>query len=123
MAIDNSSYDSLEDTYFKIKDYLDNTQLGREHSPMMFKHEELGSLLETFDVEALEEQSKDINTLHAQLDDIKGVSRQIVEDLADSADSVSMAAKVVDGLDRVFLKIKSLFYKEMSIQTPECKSQ
>jgi len=108
MAIDNSSYDSLEDTYFKIKDYLDNTQLGREHSPMMFKHEELGSLLETFDVEALEEQSKDINTLHAQLDDIKGVSRQIVEDLADSADSVSMAAKVVDGLDRVFLKIKNI---------------
>ncbi len=108
MAIDNSLYDSLEDTYFKIKEYLDNTQLGREHSPMMFKHEELGELLETFDVEALEEQSKDINALHAQLDDIKEVSRQIVDDLNNTSDSVAMAAKVVDGLDRVFLKIENI---------------
>lgn len=108
MAIDNSLYDSLESTYFKIKDYLDNAQLGREHSPMMLKHEELGELLEHFDVEALEEQTKDIHSLHAQLDDIKEVTQQIVEDLGDTSDSVTMAAKVVDGLDNVFLKIKNI---------------
>lgn len=108
MAIDNSLYDSLENTYFKIKDYLDNAQLGREHSPMMLKHEELGELLEHFDVEALEEQTKDIHSLHAQLDDIKEVTQQIVEDLGDTSDSVTMAAKVVDGLDNVFLKIKNI---------------
>jgi hypothetical protein len=108
MAIDNSLYDSLESTYFKIRDYLDNTQLGREHSPMLLKHEELGELLEHFDVEALEEQTKDIHSLHAQLDDIKEVTKQIVEDLGDTSDSVAMAAKVVDGLDTVFLKIKNI---------------
>lgn len=108
MAIDNSLYDSLENTYFKIKDYLDNAQLGREHSPMMLKHEELGELLEHFDVEALEEQTKDIHSLHAQLDDIKEVTQQIVEDLGNTSDSVTMAAKVVDGLDNVFLKIKNI---------------
>ena len=69
MAIDNSLHDSLESTYFQIKDYLDSIQLGREHSSMITKHEELAHLLEGFDIEALEEQSKDINTLHAQLDD------------------------------------------------------
>jgi len=108
MAIDNSLYDSLENTYVKIKDYLDNTQLGREHSPMLLKHEELGELLEGFDVEALEEQTKDIHGLHAQLDDIKEVAKKIVEDLGDTSDSVAMAAKVVDGLDTVFLKIKNI---------------
>ena len=108
MAIDNSLYDSLENTYFKIKDYLDNTQLGREHSPMMFKHEELGELLVSFDVEALEEQRKDIYALHAQLDDIKEVTKQIAEALGDTSDSVTMAAEVVDGLDTVFLKIKNI---------------
>ncbi len=108
MAIDNSLYDALESTYFQMKEYLDTTQLGREHSPMMFKHEELGELLESFDVEALEEQTKDIHALHAQLDDIKEVTRQIVKDLSDIPDSVTMVAKVVDGLDTVFLKIKNI---------------
>ena len=108
MAIDNSLYDSLKDTYFQIKTYLDNTQLGREHSDMIIKNEELADLLESFDVEALEEQSKDIHALHAQLDNIKEISMQIVEDLADTSDSVAMVAKVVDGLDTVFLKIKNI---------------
>jgi len=108
MAIDNSLYDSLKDTYFQIKTYLDNTQLGREHSDMIIKNEELADLLESFDVEALEEQSKDIHALHAQLDDIKAVSQQVVKDLRGSDDSVSTAAKVVSDLDTVFLKIKNI---------------
>jgi len=108
MAIDNSLYDSLEDTYFKIKEYLDNTQLGREHSIMIIKHEELVHLLESFDVEALEEQSKDIHNLHKQLNEIKEVSNQIVKDLRDIDDSVTTADKVVSGLDQVFIKIKNI---------------
>ena len=108
MAIDNSLYDSLENTYFQIKDYFDNNQIGREHSPMIVKHEELADLLERFDIEALEEQSKDINALHKQLDDIKEVSNKIVEDLRNVDDSVSTAAKVVRGLEKVFLKITNL---------------
>ena len=108
MAIDNSLYDSLENTYIKIKEYFDNTQLGREHSAMIVKHEELSELLETFDVEALEEQSKDINALHEQLDNIKEVSNKIVEDLDDEVDSITMSSKVVSGLDTVFLKINNI---------------
>lgn len=108
MAIDNSLYDSLENTYFQIKDYFDKTQLGREHSPMILKHEELAELLESFDIEALEEQSKDIHALHAQLDDIKEVSNKIVEDLKNVEDSVAMTDKVVSGLDTVFLKITNI---------------
>lgn len=108
MAIDNSLYDALEDTYFKLKDYLENTQLSREHSPMMFKHEELGSLLERFDIEALEEQTKDIHGLHDQLDAIKAISKQIVEDLQNNSDTVTMIDKVVTGLDEIFSKIHSI---------------
>ena len=105
MAIDNSLYDSLENTYMKIKDYLDNTQLGREHSLMIIKHEELSALLETFDVEALEEQSTDINALHEKLNDIKEDSNKIIENLADTTDSSSTADKVTRGLETIFLKI------------------
>lgn len=105
MAIDNSLYDSLENTYIKIKDYFDNNQLRAEHSAMIIKHEELADLLETFDIEALEEQSSDINALHKQLDDIKEVSNKILEDLNDVVDSADTAAKVVSGLDKIFSKI------------------
>ena len=108
MAIDNSLYDSIENTYFQIKGYLDNTQLGREHSPMIVKHEELAHLLESFDIEALEEQSKDINALHEQFNDIKVVSNKIVEDLQNDDDSITTAANVVSGLDTVFLKIRNI---------------
>ena len=108
MAIDNSLHDSLENTYFQIKEYFDNNQLGREHSPMIVKHEELADLLEGFDIEALEEQTKDIHALHAQLDDIREVSKKVVEDLEGTDDSIAMTAKVVSGLDEIFLKITNL---------------
>lgn len=108
MAIDNSLYDSLQNTYAKIKDYLQNTQLAREHSLMIVKQEELADLLEKLDIEAIEEQSTDINSLHAELTDIKDISNQIVEDLNNSGDSVIMSTKVVSGLNEVFLKIAHL---------------
>lgn len=108
MAIDNTLYDSLENTYIKIKDYFDNNQLGPEHSAMIIKHEELSDLLETLDIEALEEQSSDINALHEQLKDIKEVSNKIVEDLTDSVDSIATAAKVVSKLDEIFSKITNV---------------
>jgi len=108
MAIDNSLYDSLKSTYFQIKEYLDSTQLGREHSPMILKQEELADLLERFDIEALEEQSKDIHSLHEQLNDIKEVSNKVLDELKDVDDSVGTAAKVVSNLDEIFLKITNL---------------
>ena len=108
MAIDNSSYDSLENTYKKITEFFDKNELKREHSAIIVKHEELAELLESFDVEAIEEQSKDINALHKQLDDIKEVSDKVVEDLNDTSDSEQSAARVVSGLDTVFLKIKNI---------------
>ena len=108
MAIDNSLYDSLQNTYVKIQDFFDKNQLRAEHSAMIVKHEELAQLLEGFDVEALEEQSKDINALHKQLDEIKEVSQKVVKDLNDDTDSVASAARVATGLDTVFSKIANL---------------
>ncbi|MFT5662046.1 MAG: uncharacterized coiled-coil DUF342 family protein [Sulfurimonas sp.] len=108
MAIDNTLYDSLENTYINIQDYFNNNKLGPEHSAMIVKHEELADLLERLDIEAIEEQSTDINTLHEQLNDIKEVSNKILEDLNDVVDSVATAAKVVSGLDKVFSKITHL---------------
>lgn len=108
MAIDNSSYDAIEGIYFKIKTYLENTKLGPEHSPIIIKHEELAVLLESFDVEALEEQTKDIHSLHVQLDTIIEVTNQIIEDLKDSSDPVAAAKKIADGLDAVFEKIQNI---------------
>lgn len=105
MAIDNSLYDSLENVYTKIQDYFNNNQLGREHSAMIVKHEELADLLERLDIEAIEEQSIDINALHDKLNNIKEDSEQIIADLQDAADSVSTASKVANGLDTVFSKI------------------
>lgn len=105
MALDNSLHDSLKETYFQIKEYLDTTQLTREHSPMLMKNEELAELLEDFDIEALEEQSKDIHGLHAQLNEIKEVSKKIAEDLSKDNNPLTTVA---NGLDTVFLKIKNI---------------
>ena len=104
MAIDNSLYDSLENTYVKIQVYLDSNQLGPEHSAMIIKHEELAELLERLDIEAIEEQSKDINTLHAELNEIKGVSNRITQEL----NGTDATSSVVSGLDEVFSKISTL---------------
>lgn len=108
MAIDNSSYDSLENTYKKIQEFFDKNELKREHSAIIVKHEVLAEVLESFDVEEIEEQSKDINSLHKQLDEIKAVSDKVVEDLNDTSDSVASAARVVSGLETVFSKITNL---------------
>ena len=108
MAIDNSLYDSLESTYFKIKDYFDNNKLGPEHSLLIIKHEELAELLEKLDIEAIEELSSDINTLHDELNKIKEVSDKIIEELNDSADSETTVANVVSGLEKIFLQIRNV---------------
>lgn len=108
MAIDNSLYDSLENTYIEIQTYLKNNQLGPEHSAMIIKHEELADLLEHLDIEAFEEQSKDINALHKQLRDIKEVSNTIVEELNLNEDSIVTVSKVVSSLDVIFLKLTNL---------------
>ena len=108
MALDNSLYDSLENTFFEIKNYLESIQLGREHSPVMLKHEELGELLETFDVETLEEQTKDINSLHDQLNTIKEISNKILEDIKKEDDSETKASNVFNGLEKVFDKINKI---------------
>lgn len=108
MAIDNSLYDSLENTYIKMQDYFQKNKLGPEHSAMILKHEELSNLLERLDIEAIEEQSTDIHGLHEQLNAIKEVSNKIVEDLTDTIDSIVTATKVVSGLDEIFSKITDL---------------
>ncbi|MEA1920335.1 MAG: hypothetical protein U9N52_10870 [Campylobacterota bacterium] len=108
MAIDNSLYDALEETYIKIKTYLDTNQLGPEHSQMIVKHEALAELLETLDIEAIEEQSTDIHALHAKLNEIKEVSYKIMEDLNDVSDSIAMTGNVASGLDQVFSKITKI---------------
>jgi len=108
LAIDNSLYDSLENTYFKIKDYLDGSKLGPEHSQMIMKHEELAELLENLDIEAIEELSTDIHSLHDELNKIKEVSNKIVEDLNDTADSIVVIDNVVNGLDKIFLQVSKV---------------
>lgn len=108
MAIDNSLYDSIENTYMKIQNYLDTTKLGKEHSLMIIKQEELSELLEKLDIEAIEEQWTDINALHEKLNDIKEDSNQIAEALQLPDDSVTIADKVVKGLDKVFSKVASV---------------
>lgn len=108
MALDNSLYDSLQDTFFHIKDYLENAQLIREHSPMMLKHEELGKLLDSFDVEEIEEQTKNINNLHEQLNTIKAVSDNIVLALKKESDTIVMIDEVVKALDEIFVKIDNI---------------
>ncbi|MDF1876749.1 hypothetical protein JHD47_02845 [Sulfurimonas sp. SAG-AH-194-L11] len=105
MAIDNSLYDSLESTYSKITDYFNKVQLGREHSTMILKHEELAELLEHLDIEAIEEQWSDIHALHKELEAIKEHSQKILEDLNTIIDPASTADNVVNELDNIFLKI------------------
>lgn len=108
MAIDNTLYDSLQDTYIEIQNYFNNTQLGREHSQMMIKHEELAELLERLDIEAIEEQSKDIHELHKQLQDITDESLRIVEELQEGIDSMSISKNIVTRLDKIFLETAKL---------------
>ncbi|MDF1876013.1 hypothetical protein JHD48_09720, partial [Sulfurimonas sp. SAG-AH-194-I05] len=97
MAIDNSLYDALENVYTKIHNYLNNTQLEAKHSLMIVKHEELAAILEKLDIEAIEEQTVAIDTLHEQLNAIKVIADKLLTDLNDTSDSIH--TKVVNGLD------------------------
>lgn len=108
MAIDNSLYDSLQNTYIQIKEYLNKIQLGREHSTMIVKHEELAELLEMLDIEAIEEQSADINALHEELEAINEHSKKILEDLIAGDNSETTADNVVSQLDKIFSKISKI---------------
>ncbi len=108
MAIDNSLYDSLQNTYIKMTDYFNQIQLGREHSIMIVKHEELAELLEKLDIEAIEEQWSDINALHKELDDIKEDAKKVLEVLNSDGDSLTTVDYIVSGLDNVFAKIAKL---------------
>ena len=108
MAIDNSLYDSLEQTYFKIKAYLESVTLEPEHSPLIVKLDAFADLLESFDIEALEEQTKDIHALHHHLNAIKEISNKIVKELGAGFDSITTAEKVARGLDTIFIEINSI---------------
>ncbi len=108
MAIDNSLYESLELTYFKIKDYLERVTLEPEHSPLIIKLDALADLLESFDIEALEEQTKNIHGLHDQLNAIKKISKKIVEDLEAGFDTITTAEKVARSLDSIFVEINTI---------------
>jgi len=108
MAIDNSLYDELETTYFKMKNYLESNQLGPEHSQMIIKHEELAQLLESLDIEAIEEQSSDIHSLHNQLNQIKEIASRIIEELESSNDSNSIAQNAVTHLNEIFLRLQDI---------------
>ena len=108
MAIDNSLYDSLEQTYYKIKGYLESVTLEPEHSPLILKLDAFANLLENFDIEALEEQTKEIHRLHDQLNAIKNISNTIVKDLDAGFDSITTAEKVASSLDNIFVEINSI---------------
>lgn len=108
MALDNSLYDSLEKTYFTMKEYLDTTTLRREHSPMLLKQEALADLLERLDIEAIEEQTKDVDALHDKLNTIKAISEHIAQDIKEHTDSVTLAEKVVSDFETVFTHINKL---------------
>lgn len=104
MAIDNSLYDSLQNTYKKIQNYCESNNLGPEHSQMIIKHEELAQLLERLDIEAIEEQSKDIHALHDELNTITVVSNKIDKRLNATVDSTTASA-IASELDEIFFKI------------------
>lgn len=108
MALDNSAYESLEKTYFKIKHYLETTKLGPEHSNLIMKHEELIHLIEDFDIEALEEQTKQVDILHNKLHEITTISEQLSNELDLDGESIVIAQNSVSMLDQIFEKIKDL---------------
>lgn len=108
MALDNSLYDSLQRTYFVMKEYLETTQLGREHSPMILKQEELGELLERLDIEAIEEQTKDIHSLHDKLNAIMSISEKVSQDIGSGTDSVILCENAVKNLDEIFIQINPM---------------
>lgn len=108
MAIDNSLYDSLEHTYFKIKEYLERVTLEPEHAPLISKLNAFADLLESLDFKTLQGQTKDIYGLQNQFSAIKKVSNKIVEDLGAGYDSITTAEKVQSGLNTIFIEINSI---------------
>jgi len=106
MAIDNSLYDSLENTYKEMKNYLDNTKLGPEHSEMIMQHEELAGLLERLDIEAIEEQTSEIHKLHNELNKIKELSEQIIQTLHNKNEP-TVATDVITILKQVLSKTET----------------
>jgi len=108
MAIDNSLYNSLEQTYFKIKAYLERVTLEPEHTPLVSKLNAFADLLESLDIKTLQGQTKDIHRLENQFNAIKNISKKIVKDLGSGYDSITTAEKVARGLDTIFIEIHSI---------------
>ncbi len=108
MAIDNSSYDTLQETYFKLESYLGSVKMGPEHSSVIMNLEQMGELLESFDVEALEEQTKNINALHDQLDQIKDIASSIMNLVDEKAQEAETAAKISASMESIFDKIENI---------------
>ena len=108
MSINNTAYESLETAYDKIQEFFDTHNFGAEHSEMILKHEELGELLDRLDIEAIEEQSDNLNKLHEQFKEIKKASDKVIEDLNNVIDYLSTASKVVSALDNILGKVKEI---------------
>ncbi|MDH5465619.1 MAG: hypothetical protein OEW60_08285 [Thiovulaceae bacterium] len=108
MAIDNSLFDLLEPTYYKIKDYLEQIPLETEHSSLVTKLDAFADLLESFDAQALEKKIKAMPSLQNQLNAIKNISNNIVKELEAGFDSITTAEKVARGLDSIFVEINTI---------------
>jgi len=108
MALDESLYDSLKETFFALENYLNNTQLTREHSELIMKNEELSALLERLDIEAIEEQTKEIELLHEKLHDLKNISDGIRDTLVSGNENGAMLLDIVKSLNAIFGKINTL---------------
>ena len=104
MAINNSLYESLEQTYYKIKAYLESVTLEEEHTPLIKKLDAFADLLESSNIEAVEKQTK----LHSQINAIKNISNKIAKDLGAGYDSITTAEKVEHGLDSIFIEVNTI---------------
>ncbi|MBN2816227.1 MAG: hypothetical protein JXQ67_06050 [Campylobacterales bacterium] len=108
MALDESLYDSLKETYYTIESYLGTATLTREHSELIMRNEELSALLERLDIEAIEEQTKEIEALHAKLGELRVVSDSIRQEIITSGETSALLQSVVVKLDEIFSELNPL---------------
>ena len=108
MALDESLHDSLKETYYAIESYLGTATLTREHSELIMRNEELSALLERLDIEAIEEQTKEIEALHTKLNSLRAISDSIREDITTMSDTSVLLKSVLEKLNTIFDEINPL---------------
>ncbi|MBL4730708.1 MAG: hypothetical protein JKY28_05020 [Sulfurimonas sp.] len=108
MSIDNTLYESLEKLYSEIQKLMDTSQFANANTELIIRHEELADKLNNLDIEAIKNQSNDLDALNERFNEVKQESDKVIESLNDTLHIVDKIAKIVKKVDTIISKLSKI---------------